>query len=64
MKVNTQVTTTSVTQTANKVLGTEEKTLFYLILETEKGKLIVNVGQKTHDKVKLITEEEKQKGGK
>lgn len=64
MKLNTQVTTTSVTQTANKVLGTEEKTLFYLILETEKGKLIVNVGQKTHDKVKLITEEEKTKGGK
>lgn len=53
---NAKVTTTKVTQTANEVLGTAEKTLYYLILEVEgKEKMVVNVGEKTHDKVLELT---------
>lgn len=52
-----KVTTTSVTQAANETLGTKDKTLYYLIIENnKKEKLIVNVGQKTHDKVKSMEE--------
>lgn len=72
-----KITTTTVTQTGNEVLGTKEKNLYYLIVENNIGKkLIINVGQKTHDNVlNLIETEEvntpeaeerlrKQKGGK
>lgn len=52
---NAKVLTTSVTQSPNEVLGTTSKTLLYLIVETEKGKTILNVGQKTHDTIKKIT---------
>lgn len=58
MTNNAQVTTTTVTQTANAELGTPQKTLYYLIIETEKEKMVINVGQKTHDKVKLVTNQE------
>lgn len=55
MKINT----TSVQQTANEVLGTAAKSLYYLIVENALGKkLIVNVGQKTHDEVKKLVQEE------
>ena len=54
--MNAKVNTTSVTQSANEILGTEEKTLYYLIIETSKGKLTINVGKKTHDQVKWLTE--------
>ena len=53
--MNAKVNTTSVTQSANEILGTEEKTLYYLIIETGKGKLTINVGKKTHDQVKELT---------
>lgn len=60
---NAKITTTKVTQTANEVLGTKEKTLYYLIVEVEgKEKLVINVGEKTHDKVlELTTIKEKPK---
>lgn len=61
MEKNAKVTTTTVTQTANEILGTKEKNLHYLIIETEKGKLVINVGEKTTAEVKKLTEE---KGGK
>jgi len=51
-----KVTTTSVTQSANEILGTEEKTLYYLVLESPKGKMTINVGKKTHDEVKRLTD--------
>lgn len=56
-----KVTTTSVTQNANEILGTKEKVLYYLILENDKGeKLVINVGEKTHNGVKALQYE---KGG-
>lgn len=48
------VTVTSVTQTANKELGTAEKHLHYLIIQTSKGKEVINVGEKTVKKVKAL----------
>lgn len=55
MPNNAEITTTSVTQTANELLETKEKTLYYLIIKTGKGKMTVNVGQKTHDQVMELT---------
>lgn len=60
-----KIETTTVTQTGNAVLGTEEKSLYYLIVTANEGKtfaekLIINVGQKTHDKVKSMMEKEEQ----
>lgn len=53
------IETTSVTQTANAVLGTPEKKLFYLIIKNSKGtQMIVNVGEKTHNQVNQLVEEE------
>lgn len=53
---NAKITTTKVTQTANELLGTKEKTLYYLILEVEgKERLVINVGEKTHDGVQELT---------
>lgn len=53
--MNATVKTTTVTQSANEVLGTKEKTLYYLIIETAKGKLTINVGDKTHKQVTDLT---------
>lgn len=54
-----KVTTTSVTQTANEVLGTAERKLYYLIIENSKGeKMTINVGQKTHDQVLTLVASE------
>lgn len=53
---NVHIATTSVTQSANEILGTEEKTLYYLIIENSKGKMQLNVGKKTHDEVKKLTD--------
>lgn len=53
---NAKITTTSITQTSNEILGTEEKTLYYLIIEVQgKEKLVINVGDKTHKKVTELT---------
>lgn len=57
-----KVTTTTVAQTANELLGTEAKNLYYLILENNKGtKKIINVGKKTHEEVQKLNEEETEK---
>lgn len=56
-----KIATTTVTQTANAILGTKEKTLYYLIIENSKEKMIINVGEKTNKLVeKLITEDKKE----
>lgn len=57
MKENAQVTTTSVTQTGNEILGTKEKLMYYLIIETKKGKYVINVGEKTSTEVKKLTDQ-------
>ena len=51
---NAQVKVTSVKQTANTELGTPEKTLHYLIIITDQGKEVINVGEKTHNKVEAL----------
>lgn len=70
---NARLDVATITQTANELLGKKESKLYYLIVETEKGKLTINVGQKTHDEVNRLTEvitniqiaePETQKGGK
>lgn len=55
MPNNANVQTTSVQQTANELLGTPAKELFFLVLETPAGKMTINVGKKTHDEVKRLT---------
>lgn len=58
--MNMKVTTTTTTQTANEVLGKKEQKLYYLILENKKGeKHIINVGEKTHNKVEELTKNDK-----
>lgn len=39
------------TQTAIPELGKKETTLYYLVIGEGENKTIINVGQKTHDKV-------------
>lgn len=52
---NCKLRVTYVTQLGNAELGTPDKLLYYLILETKKGKRVVNIGQKTYDEIfKLI----------
>lgn len=55
------IQTTKTEQSANEVLGTPAKSLYYLIIKNKKGtKLVVNVGQKTHDEVQKLRSEEEQ----
>lgn len=42
------VETTKVKQEANATLGTNEKTLYYLIIGIGEGKTVINVGEKTY----------------
>lgn len=54
-----KIETTTVNQLANEMLGTKNKELYYLIISNEKGgKLVVNVGEKTHNEVKRLQNEE------
>ena len=59
---NAQVKVTSVKQTANTELGTPEKTMWYLIIITDAGKKVINIGEKKHDEIKELLP--KPKGGK
>lgn len=59
-----KIAVTTVTQTASEVLGTKEKKLYYLIVENNKGgKLIINVGEKTHNEVQRLVKEDGVLGG-
>lgn len=55
MTNNAQVQVTTVTQSANEVLGTKEKKLYFLIITTDKGKTQINVGEKTYETITKIT---------
>lgn len=57
-----KIATTTVTQTANEVLGVEAKNLYYLVIENTEGKrMIINVGKKTHDNVNALLQDEQEK---
>lgn len=54
------IETTTVTQTANEILGKKENTLYYLIVKNKKGeKLVINVGEKTHKGVQELIKTDK-----
>lgn len=54
-----KIETTTVTQTANEVLGVEAKNLYYLVITNDQDKrMIVNVGKKTHDSVQALVLDE------
>lgn len=52
---NAQVKVARIIQSGNEELGLQEKALYYLVIITDKGKLQINVGQKTHDQVQHLT---------
>lgn len=51
---NAKIQTTTSTQTGNEVLGTKEKKLHYLVITTETGSVIINVGEKTIQNMGVI----------
>jgi hypothetical protein len=54
-----KVTTATVQQTANEVLGAAAKTLYYLVIENDKKeKHIINIGEKTHNKIQELIKQE------
>lgn len=54
-----KVTVTSVTQAGNKILGTEDKTLYYLIIGEGEEKIVINIGLKSYEAIKKLTEKPK-----
>ena len=50
-----EVNTTSTKQDANEVLGTPEKTIYYLIIGDGEKKVVIHVGQKTFESVRELT---------
>lgn len=56
MANNAEVTVTNVTQAGNKLLETKDTIKYYLIIKTDKGKQIINIGKTNHDEItKLLT---------
>lgn len=49
-----EVNTTKVKQEANAVLGTNEKTLYYLLIGSGENKAVINVGEKTYATVSKL----------
>lgn len=56
--MNAQVRTALVTQSPNTILGTPEKTLYYLVINTKNGQHIINIGKKTHDAIEELLKQE------
>lgn len=52
---NAQVKVAKVVQTGNEEFGLKEKTLYYLAIITDKGKMQINVGEKTYLDVQKLT---------
>ena len=51
------VKVTSVKQEGNEILGTKEKTLWYLVIGEGENKIQINVGEKTFNGVKKLLDE-------
>lgn len=58
--MNATVTTTTVSQTGNSLLGTPNKTIYYVIIEKNGKKAIINIGEKTYNEIKKTLEQELQ----
>lgn len=56
------VTVAKTTQSAIPELEQKEKTLYYLVIGEGEGKLIINVGEKTHTQVAKILSKVDQEG--
>lgn len=54
---NANIEVTTITQSSNELLGKKETNLYYLVITTETGKMTINVGEKTHNQVKQLTEQ-------
>lgn len=57
--MNATVTTASSKQQAIKEIGRAESTLYYLIITTDEGKAVINVGKKTYDNITNLTTKKK-----
>lgn len=53
--LNANIQTTTVTQSANELLGKKEQKLYYLVIKTATETMTINVGEKTHDAVVKLT---------
>lgn len=60
--MNATVKVTTVTQAGNEVLGTKDKTLWYVIIETDKGKMNIGIGETNYNKLQDLLSIKK--GGK
>lgn len=54
-----EITTTTIKVEGNEILSKKENTLYYLIVKTDKGQHIINVGEKTHNAILALEEEKK-----
>lgn len=52
---NCQIKVAKIKQTAAPEMGIEEKTMYYLLIITDKGQVRLNVGEKTYTTVEEIT---------
>lgn len=60
LQIKMKIATTLVQQSANELLGKKATNLYYLIVENSKGeKLVINVGEKTHNSVNDLLKNDK-----
>jgi hypothetical protein len=52
---NARVQVITATQTAMPELERPEKTMYYVMVETEKGRYVMNIGEKSYKEIKELT---------
>lgn len=57
MNNNAYVDITTTEVPGNQMLQTQNKTLYYLIIKTEKGDTIINIGKGTYDKINTLVKQ-------